>query len=103
MAVSMGVARDLVDYFLDKQTEFKVRDNPNVLNARWDMQAIADHIDDIRRVRMLIRYFFRTSHQKTFKDFFANYNEYLEDMDQVLAQYEIDKHLIEETLKGQID
>lgn len=101
--VSLGVAKDLVDYFLKQQRKHEVIDSPNVLNCRWDMQSVAEHIGDLERVRMLIRYFFKTSRSKTFKDFFSSYNEYLEDMDQVIAQYEKDKHLIETTLKGQID
>lgn len=99
----MDQATELLAYFERKQKEVKFVDSINKIYAAYDMRTIASDVNDWARTRMLIRFFIRVAHNKSFDEFKRHYNEYLEDMDYTLTQARIDQETIESTLKGYIE
>lgn len=90
------------NYFLEKQREHGYIEKGNVVQAKWDMRAVLEQIDDDKMVKKLIQYFLLLSDDKSFKEFFNKYNDYYESMLQTIEDRAKRRYLREQTVKGKI-
>lgn len=96
-----------VKYFQKLQHEAGVKDNANILRAKWDMRDVYDSIllmndgnknktNDL--FKKLVRFFIQFSDDKSFAAFFKTYESYYESMIFTIEDRKTRKALREQTL-----
>lgn len=86
-------------YFRRLQKERGYDETGNIVQAKWDMRAVMEDIEDDRMLKKLMMFFLDTSDDKSFQMFFRKYHEYYETMLEVMADRAHVRYLKEQTLK----
>jgi hypothetical protein len=87
-------------YFRQLQRdEYNYEDNCNIVQAKWDMRAVMEDIDDDKMLKKLIQFFLKLSDDKSFKEFFQRYDQYYETMLETISDRRRRRAIREETLK----
>lgn len=94
----MSKVSKVMKFFRNQQKEAGVMDSSNMVQNKWDMRTVIEHVDDDKMLKKLIQFFFLYSDRKTFRDFFDNYDSYYETMLNVIADRRNRKNLLEETV-----
>lgn len=89
-------------YFRRLQREHGYSDPENMVQAKWDMRAVMDDLEDDKNLKKLMMFFMDTSDDKSFRFFFRHYHEYYETMLSVIEDRAHVKYLKQKTLKDQI-
>jgi len=83
-----------------QKDEYGFEDNCNIVQAKWDMRAVMEDIDDDDMLKKLIQFFLLLSDDKSFKEFFNKYDQYYETMLETIRDRQNRKYLREKTAKG---
>lgn len=90
----MNEASKALRYFKQLQKEHGYKDNSNVMQAKFDMKDILEHIEDEKEIKKLMLFFLKTSDDKSFKYFKRQYADYYETMLYIIQQRKEDRALI---------
>lgn len=92
------------EYFMRLQKEkYGYIEEGNVVQAKWDMRVVMEHIDDNQMLKKLFQYFLFLSDDKSLKKFFYVYDEYYQKMLLDIKDRAHRKAVREATIKGRID
>lgn len=94
----MSKVTRVMKYFRSLQKDAGILDASNMVQNKWDMRTVIEHIDDDKRLKQLIQFYFLYSDAKTFRDFFDQYDSYYETMLNVIRDRRNRKNLLEETV-----
>lgn len=86
-------------YFKKLQREAGYKDSSNVLQDKWNMREIMDDINDDVFVKKLFRFYMAYSDDKSIKNFFYNYNDYKDALENYLEDKAARRHLAQKTVR----
>ena len=89
------------EFFVRLQREkYNYIETGNIVQAKWDMKAVMEQLDDDHLLKKLIQYFLLLSDDKSLKEFFNRYNDYLESMLHTIQDRAARRAQREKTVKG---
>lgn len=90
----MNEAAKALRYFKSLQKEKKYKESGNIVQSKFDMKDILEHVDDTDTAKKLMMFFVKNSDDLSFKYFKKTYAEYLESMLYIIDQRRRDRALI---------
>lgn len=91
-----------LNFFRSLQKKAGVVEGGNIIQHKWNMREVMDHIDNKKHVKQLIMFYFDYSDNKSFTDFFRQYDKYYETMEDVKRDRKLRKAIMKRTLEGEV-